>query len=249
MRRFGLAGRSLVHSFSQAYFNKKFKAEGIAGCRYDLFELQQISELHPLLKELPELEGLNVTIPYKEAVVNLLDSASEIVAQTGACNCLQIEEGKINGYNTDVPAFEQSLRECLQPFHDRAIVLGTGGASKAVQFVLKQMSIPYVLVSRRNAENTMAYEDLDPGIVKDHRLIINTTPLGTFPAISEAPSIPYQWITPDHLLFDLVYNPAQTEFLKRGLERGASIMNGYRMLVLQAEESWKIWNAKDPTAL
>lgn len=243
MRRFGLIGKTLSHSFSKNYFTQKFAREHIDNCRYDLFELPAIEDLPALLHSHPDLEGLNVTIPYKQEVIPYLDETSEVVQEIGACNCIKITGGKLVGFNTDVVGFKNSLEPYLLPIHNKALILGTGGAAKAVQYALKQLQIEYKLVSRRKTSDGLGYEDIGEEILDQYPLIINTTPLGTYPNVDEAPPIPYTYLSPRHLLFDLVYNPAKTKFLQNGEAQGARIANGHEMLVLQAEESWRIWNA------
>jgi shikimate dehydrogenase len=195
-----------------------------------------------LLEENPDLCGLNVTIPYKEQVLSFLNEKNDLVKQIKACNCISINKGKLKGYNTDVLGFEQSLQEKLKPNNKKALILGTGGAAKAVEFVLDKNNIAYKYVSRKPSAKNYSYEQLTPAIIKSHTLIINTTPLGMYPAVTEAPPIPYESLTSDHYLFDLIYNPEVTLFLRKGQDKGAAIKNGYEMLVIQAEESWKIWN-------
>lgn len=243
MRLFGLLGYPLSHSFSQKYFTDKFEKEGLADCRYELFSIKSIDELRNVLDRHPDLCGLNVTIPYKEQVLSSLQETDDSVAQIKACNCIDIKNGKLKGYNTDATGFERSLLALLRPHHTRALILGTGGAAKAIEFVLNKLGIAYTYVSRKPSAGTYSYEQLTAGILAACTLIINTTPLGMYPAVSEAPPIPYGSLTADHYLFDLVYNPEKTLFLKKGEERGAAIKNGYEMLVIQAEESWKIWNS------
>jgi shikimate dehydrogenase len=242
MKRYGLIGRPLKHSFSKKYFTQKFQDEGITDCAYENFELDVIEHLPTILKAHADLRGLNVTIPYKKEVLPFLYFKNEIVNAVGACNCIKIENEKLYGFNTDVTGFQQSLQTFLKPHHTKALVLGTGGSSGAVQYALQQLGITYVLVSRHKRENTIMYKDLDEPILKKHPVIINTTPVGMFPNMNAAPEVPYQFITPQHLLFDLIYNPEKTVFLQKGEARGATISNGYEMLLLQAEESWRIWN-------
>lgn len=243
MRLFGLLGKTLKHSFSKSYFTKKFADLGIENCAYENFELAQISELNDLLQTQTSLQGLNVTIPYKEDVIPFLDWQNDIVKEIKACNCIKIVDGKLHGYNTDVIGFTQSLQPFLKPHHKQALILGTGGAAKAVQYSLTSLGIEYKMVSRTKTESTIAYEELDKSIIDSHTLIINTSPLGMYPKMDEAPSLPYQHLSSQHLLFDLIYNPEKTLFLQKGEEQGASIANGSEMLVLQAEESWRIWNS------
>jgi len=242
MRLFGLIGYPLTHSFSKDYFAEKFKRETIEGCHYENFPMANISELARLISGSPDLEGLNVTIPYKESVLSFLDEQNELVKQTGACNCIKIVNGKLTGFNTDVIGFEKSLLTNLQSYHKNALILGTGGAAKAVEFVLKKNHIHYTYVSRRHSKNNVTYEQLTPAVLEEHKLIINTTPVGMYPKVNEILPLPFEAITSKHFLFDLVYNPAKTSFLKKAEEKGATIQNGYEMLVCQAEESWKIWN-------
>lgn len=242
MRLFGLIGYPLTHSFSKKYFSEKFENEGIQDCRYELFPIHSIGELKDLLDKHPDLAGINVTIPYKEQVLSFLSEKDDVVQVIKACNCIRINDRRLKGYNTDVTGFERSLKEKLQPHHQKALVLGTGGASKAVEFVLKRLGITFRNVSRKPSVHSYSYEQLTPAVITDHTLIVNTTPLGTFPAVNEAPPLPYEALTSRHYLFDLVYNPARTLFLQKGEERGAAIKNGYDMLVIQAEESWRIWN-------
>jgi shikimate dehydrogenase len=250
MRKYGLIGYPLTHSFSQRYFTDKFMNEGVADCAYVNFPIESISALRGLLSD-PLLRGLNVTIPYKEQVLPFLDVEHDVVQKIRACNCIRIgEDGRLFGYNTDVVGFESSLRKKLAPHHRRALVLGTGGASKAVEYVLQKLGIGYEMVSRSAgtdkspmADKTpILYQQVDADLVASHTLIINTTPLGMHPHTEECPSLPFEAITPHHYLFDLIYNPARTLFLRKGEERGAVVENGHDMLILQAEESWRIWN-------
>jgi shikimate dehydrogenase len=244
MRLFGLLGKTLKHSFSKSYFTEKFAREGLAGHQYENYELDSISQLPQLLDQHPELNGLNVTIPYKEEVIPYLHVQNEIVRKIKACNCIRIINGKLHGFNTDVIGFKQSLEKELKPRHKKALVLGTGGAAKAVQYALELLGIEYIIVSRTKKAGILSYEELTGEIISEHLLIINTSPVGMYPKVGEAPQIPYQFITPDHYLFDLVYNPEKTLFLQKGEERGATICNGHEMLILQAEESWRIWNSE-----
>ena len=244
MRRYGLIGYPLTHSFSQKFFTEKFEKEGITDCTYSNFSIVGVEELPGILAD-PELCGLNVTIPYKRAVLDYLHSKSEVVAAIGACNCVRIEGGRLTGHNTDVVGFERSLVGHLAPHHSRALVLGTGGAAKAVEWVLQRLGIAYVSVTRRPRAGTsdMSYEQVTAGVLAEATLIINTTPLGMHPHTEECPPLPYEALTPRHYLFDLIYNPARTLFLRKGEAQGAVVENGHDMLILQAEESWKIWNS------
>lgn len=243
MRRYGLVGRTLTHSFSKAYFTKKFAASpGLSNCRYENFELPSADDLLVLVRNHPDLQGLNVTVPYKEDVMPYLTEQTEVVQQIGACNCIRIEDGRLVGYNTDVVGFRQALEPQLKPHHADALVLGTGGASKAVAYALRQLGIGYRFVSRTPSKETLGYSQLSEEVIESHPLIVNTTPLGTWPAVDQNPPVPYEHITPNHFLFDLVYNPSVTAFLAGGAARGAQTSNGEAMLIGQAEESWRIWN-------
>jgi len=243
MRVFGIIGYPLEHSFSQKYFTEKFQREEISDCVYKTYPIRNIAELEGILKQRPQPEGLNITIPHKQAVLSFLDDSTNIPFGLNACNCIRITNGRLVGYNTDVIGFERSLSSQLNTYHTKALILGNGGAAEAVKFVLKQLNINYKIVSRKiHKDAELTYADLDENIIKENLLIINTTPVGTFPAVDEYPEIPYQYLTPKHFLYDLVYNPEKTLFLKKGEEHGAAIKNGYEMLVVQAEESWDIWN-------
>lgn len=239
MKHFGLIGRTLGHSFSQRYFTEKFRQEGI-DAEYRNYEMPDASGVSPLIESVPNLVGLNVTIPYKRDVIPLLSSLSDEARAIGAVNVIRIRD--MRGFNTDVVGFRESLRPLLQPHHTRALVLGTGGASLAVKHGLHQLGIETQSVSRTRTRDTITYSDLDAEVMKSHTIIVNCTPLGTFPNVDECPDIPYHMLTFRHLLFDLVYNPAETLFLRRGRELGATVKNGYEMLVLQAEAAWRIWN-------
>jgi shikimate dehydrogenase len=244
MRRYGLIGYPLTHSFSQRYFTEKFEREGIGDCTYSNFSLREIGELPAVLGD-GSLCGLNVTIPYKQQVISFLDALSPVVEEIGACNCIRVAAGLLTGHNTDVVGFEQSLVPRLGAHHRQALVLGTGGASKAVEYVLRKLGISYRLVSRRPRMDTadVGYEDLDAALMAASTLVINTTPVGMYPHVDQCPPLPYEALTPKHYLFDLIYNPGLTLFLQKGEEMGAVVANGHEMLVLQAEESWRIWNA------
>jgi shikimate dehydrogenase len=245
MRTFGLLGRSLVHSFSQAYFSRKFERLGLIDCRYELFELAEVSELPQLLAHYPDLAGLNVTIPYKEKIWPYLTSVAASAALVGAVNVIEfLADGGLVGHNTDYLGFRDSLRTFypVAAPHRRALVLGTGGAAKAVAMALRELDIPYSLVSRAALSAGLTYADLTPEVLAAHSLIINTTPLGTYPTTTECPPLPYSALTPQHYLFDLIYNPRETLFLQHGQAAGAHILNGFEMLELQAEAAWAIWN-------
>jgi len=244
MKVFGLIGYPLSHSFSKGFFAEKFQKEGISDCIYENFPLEDISQFPALLEQQPDLRGLNVTIPYKEAVLPWLDELSPAAEQIKAVNCIQFHEGIRIGFNTDVMGFKRSLQPLLKPHHTNALVLGTGGAAKAVMFVLQELNIPYTVVSRRAHDGIITYDTLDKDIMTAHTIIINTSPLGMYPQVDAAPPIPYELITKHHLLYDLIYNPAETLFLKQGAAKGAAVKNGHEMLVLQAEASWDIWNER-----
>jgi len=243
-RLFGLIGYPLDHSFSKKYFSEKFRKEGLRDCRYELFPMPDIAALPQLLAEHPDLCGLNVTIPHKQNVIPFLQELEPEASTVGAINCIRINAGRLTGYNTDIFGFEKSLLAFLNGVRPaQSLVFGTGGAARAVAYVLKKLNLPHQLVSRRPAPGLLTYEDLTPAFVAKSRLIINTTPLGTFPKTEECPPLPYDQLGEKHLLFDLVYNPQKTLFLARGETRGARIRNGLEMLSLQAEKAWEIWNA------
>ncbi len=246
MRQFGLIGYPLSHSFSQKFFTEKFLKENIVNAQYANFPIPSIESFAALWKEHPNLEGLNVTIPYKKEVIAFLQHSSPVVESIKACNCIRKFNNELYGYNTDVIGFEKSLLPFLQSHHTHAIILGTGGASAAVQWVLQKLNIQFQVVSRKgnSLEANLSYEQLTKSIIETHTLIINTSPLGMFPNVNEAPPIAYEGITAQHHLYDLVYNPTETLFMKNGLAKGATVQNGLAMLHIQAEESWAIWNAK-----
>lgn len=238
---YGIIGYPLLQTFSPDYFMQKFGQLGLQAS-YRKFPLAHISELKTLLLQEPALKGLNVTIPHKETVIPLLDELDDTARAIGAVNTIRISDGRLKGFNTDITGFSNSLRPLLHPQHTRALVLGTGGSSKAVVYALQQLGIPYQLVSRQAAGDRISYEQLDLAQVAAHKLIINTTPLGMAPHTAGCADIPYDGIGPGHLLYDLVYNPAETLFLEKGKARGAAIKNGYEMLTGQADAAWEIWN-------
>lgn len=246
MRRFGLIGRPLGHSASAAYFGAKFAREGIADCAYALYELPEIGALPELMAATPELEGFNVTIPYKREVMRYMDELSFDARMIGAVNCVRrTHDGRLTGHNTDIVGLRAALDELLGAAEPaQALVLGTGGASQAVQYALAERGISFALVSRDAAKGDYTYDNLPCEAVADSHLIINASPVGTYPAADEAPRIPYAFITPAHYLLDLVYNPPLTQFLDYGRQRGAHVLNGERMFLAQAEASWRIWNEK-----
>ena len=242
MRLFGLIGFPLGHSFSRGYFNDKFFREGI-DARYENFPLSSAGLVRSLVNENPALAGLNVTIPYKEAVISFLDETDSEASRIGAVNTIAISpDRRLKGYNTDVYGFRESLIPLLRTQHTHALVLGSGGASKAVRFTLEELGIEYRVVSRRPSDSHMiSYSDL-PRFLGSFMLIVNTSPVGMYPATDTSPDLPYDLIGPEHLAYDLVYNPETTLFMKKCGERGAKIKNGLEMLHLQAGEAWKIWN-------
>ncbi len=245
MHTFGLLGRSLAHSFSQRYFSQKFADLGLIGYRYELFELAEAAELPDLLARYPGLAGLNVTIPYKEQVGAYLTQLAPSAALVGAVNVIELRaDGRRVGHNTDYVGFRESLRRFYPAGGGRALVLGTGGAAKAVAVALRELEIDCQLVSRTAQGAALTYAGLTPAVLAAHPLIINTTPLGTYPAVGECPPLPYEALTPWHYLFDLIYNPAETLFLRHGRAAGAHIQNGLEMLELQAEAAWAIWNGE-----
>jgi len=262
MKLYGLIGFPLSHSFSKKFFAEKFEREKIDDCKYELFPIEHIKELIPLLHENPDLCGLNVTVPYKMDVLKYLDWIEHDARGAGAVNCIRISaespvlaaftgevgvkghDFRLEGYNTDIYGFEMSLKPLLKGHHDQALVLGDGGAAKAVKCVLDNLGIEFKCVTRKPIPGNILFSDLRPHHLKDNKLVINTTPIGMSPNINECPPIPYDAITNENLLYDLIYNPEQTLFLKKGEERGAVTKNGYEMLVLQAEKSWEIWTSK-----
>ncbi|MFA6247844.1 MAG: shikimate dehydrogenase [Mucilaginibacter sp.] len=263
MKHYGLIGFPLSHSFSKRYFTEKFEKENITDCTYELYPLENIADLSKLLHENPDLCGLNVTIPHKVKVLKQLDWIEHDAKGAGAVNCIRItsespvqaafsgelgikgHDFRLEGYNTDIYGFDMSLSPLLKTHHDTALILGDGGAARAVKCVLDNKGITYKCVTRKPAEGNILFSDLRPKDVRNNKLIINTTPVGTYPNVDECPPIPYEAITDDHLLFDLIYNPEETLFLKKGAEKGAATKNGYEMLVLQAEKAWEIWNSKE----
>jgi len=245
-KKYGLIGATVSHSFSKSYFDEKFFREGLRDYHYDLYSLPTIDDLKKLLEETPELEGLNVTIPYKEQVVQFLNEIDPEAKKIGAVNVIKIKNGKLKGFNTDSAAFFETLEKWFPRTgkNGGALILGTGGSAKAVQQALKKLSIPYETVSREKGKADYTYEDLEANvkIISGTQLIINTTPLGMSPNTNTAPPINYELLTPDHFVYDLIYNPARTLFLQKAEMRGAHIKNGLEMLHVQAEKSWEIWN-------
>lgn len=249
MRKYGLLGYPLTHSFSKRYFTEKFENEKIDST-YENFEIDNISKFPEIIKNNPEIVGLNVTIPYKEQVIPFLNDLNESAREIKAVNTVVVkrtgDEVYLKGYNTDTYGFETSLKPFLKEHHKKALILGTGGASKALKYVLTKLGIGYISASIEELkENEIRYEEIDEKMMAERTLIINGTPLGTYPKVDTFPNIPYQFITEKHLLFDLVYNPEVSVFLQNGKEKGATIKNGYEMLLLQAIKSYEIWNTKE----
>lgn len=245
MINFGLIGKSLSHSFSRSYFEKKFIENELNDHFYKNFELETIEQFSNVLKT-QNLKGLNVTNPYKESIIPFLDELSIEAKEIGAVNCINIVNGKTIGYNTDAYGFGQSIKPFLDTTHGRALILGTGGASKAVAYALKKIGVEVFFATSSNKKNTNTffYDEINEGMMSAFKLIINTTPLGLYPNINQAPALPYHLFTDKHLAYDLIYNPEQTLFLKQAKEKGAVTINGLSMLHLQAQKSWEIWNGK-----
>jgi len=244
MRKFGLIGKNIDYSFSEAFFAAKFKAENIKDATYENFDLENITDFPSVLKNNASINGLNVTIPYKELIIPYLDKLDKKARKIGAVNTIKItKKGHLKGYNTDYFGFKESLIPQLRPHHKSALILGTGGASKAIAYALYKMHIEYTYVSRTSSDNlTLTYDSLTGDDIKNHTVIINCTPLGTYPNIEVCPNIPYKALTEKHLLFDLIYNPKETTFLKKGRQKKATTVNGLKMLKLQADKAWSIWN-------
>ncbi|QQL49018.1 shikimate dehydrogenase family protein [Mucilaginibacter ginkgonis] len=261
MKIYGIIGYPLGHSFSKKYFTDKFQHEKI-DARYEVFPMESLDNFDEFLERNPNICGLNVTIPHKVSMLKHTDWLGSIAKEIGAVNCLRISNespvaaalsgevgfgGKdflVEGFNTDAYGFERSLKPFLTSAHDKALILGDGGAAKAVKYVLAKLGIPYVCVTRKKLPGNLLFSELDQEIMESRKLIINTTPLGTSPDVDTCPSIPYEYLGGSHLLYDLVYNPELTLFMQKGAEKGAVVKNGYEMLVLQAERSWEIWNSK-----
>ncbi len=241
MRQYGLIGYPLTHSFSKRYFDEKFIKENIEAEFFN-FQIKEISEVEKVFTDHPQLKGLSVTIPHKKNIIRYTNQFSDVVRDTGACNCIKILADKKIGYNTDVVGFEKSFKKKLLQYHKKALILGTGGAAVAVEYVLKKLGIAYFFVSRNKQKNTFLWQQLNKTVIEEFTIIINCTPLGTYPETEQSPAIPYQYLTPNHYLFDLVYNPPLTKFLQYGKQQKCIIENGYEMLAIQAEENWRVWN-------
>ncbi len=244
MLKLGLLGKNISYSFSRNYFKNKFEKENISGVSYENFDIEHISSFPEIINNTEGIKGLNVTIPYKEDVIPYLDKLNKKAKEIGAVNTIKLtKKGKLVGYNTDCYGFINSLKPLLKKHHKKALILGTGGASKAILYALKNKGIKYHYVSRTTSKKVKyTYEDLTEKIISKYQIIVNCTPLGTYPNIEDHPDIPYDGITKKHILFDLVYNPEETEFLRLGKLKGAKTMNGLKMLKLQAEKAWSIWN-------
>ncbi len=240
--RFGLVGKNISYSFSKGYFTKKFTNLKLKNHSYENFDLQKIDDFQKIVKQ-NSIKGLNVTIPYKETVIPYLTELDAKAKKIGAINTIKISKEGLKGYNTDAHGFRKSIMPFLKAQHTKALILGTGGASKAIAFVFKELNIPYTFVSRKPIENQFSYQDLSAEIFKEYTILVNCTPLGTYPNIDLKPDIQYRYITQEHLLFDLIYNPEKTAFLQEGEKQSAAICNGQRMLELQAEKAWEIWNS------
>lgn len=245
MTNYALIGKSLAHSFSKSYFENKFDDLGLAHARYHNVELENINAIKSVLSTIENLRGFNVTIPFKQSIIPHLDELTNEAAEIKAVNCVSIEDGKWIGYNTDVYGFAQSIKPFLDANHERALILGTGGASSAVAFALKKIGVDVFFVSRNPTnQNTLNYTDINEQVMGAFKCVVNTTPVGMFPDESKCPDLPYHFFTEKHLAYDLIYNPAQTLFLKRALSQGSIVVNGLSMLLLQAEKSWEIWTKK-----
>lgn len=242
-KRFGLLGRNISYSFSKGHFTTKFEKEKYLGYTYENFDIQEITVFPEIIKNTEHLKGLNVTIPYKEEVIPFLDKLSKKAKKIGAVNTIKItKKGKLKGYNTDYFGFLKSLKPLLQAHHKKALILGTGGASKGVAFALEELGIKYKFVSRKASKNAIDYSQINAETFQEYQIIINSTPIGTSPNIEACPDIPYDFFTDQHIAYDLIYNPAETQFLKNAAAQGAQIKNGLDMLIFQAEKAWEIWN-------
>ena len=245
MQKYGLIGYPLKHSFSISYFNEKFQSEGI-DAEYVNFEIPSINDLPGIIKGNPNLQGFNVTIPYKEKVISYLDEIDKTAIPIGAINVVKVirQKGKVKliGYNSDIIGFTRSIEPLLESHHKKALILGTGGAAKAVYHGLKSLGVESVYVTRQTRPDMLTYEELTPEIIAEHTIIVNCTPIGMYPQVDFCPNIPYGYLTPNHLLYDLLYNPDTTLFMKKGAAKGAVVKNGLEMLLLQAFAAWEIWN-------
>lgn len=242
-RQFGLLGKNISYSFSKKYFTDKFAFDNLNNCSYENFDIETIEEFLSIISNNPDLKGLNITIPYKETIIPYLQKLSKNSTLIGSVNVVRFtKNGKLKGYNSDYYGFMKSLQPLLKPHHKKALILGTGGAAKAVAFALEKLGIIYTFVSRKNIENSIDYDQINSTTFDNYQIIINCTPLGTSPDTELFPPIPYNFFTLNHIAFDLIYNPEETQFLKKAKKNGAVIKNGYEMLILQAEKAWEIWN-------
>ena len=242
MKTYGLIGKALGHSFSKHYFEQKFNRENIEDSCYQNFELFNIHHFPEFIKK-NTISGLNVTIPYKQSILPFLDTLSKEAFEIGAVNTIVVKEGKLIGHNTDHIGFHNALKPFLDSSMERALILGTGGASKAVKYALENIGIDCLLVSRSPDKQQISYTELNRSVLKHHLLVVNTSPLGTFPTVDECPFIPFEFLSDKHFVVDLIYNPTETLFLKKAKEQKATILNGKSMLIHQAEEAWKLWNS------
>lgn len=243
LKLFGLIGHHIAHSFSKSYFTERFEKDQLSDYAYQNFDIATIDEFPEIIKNNPELVGLNVTIPYKQLIIPFLDQMSGNALKIGAVNVIRFKKnGELKGYNTDWYGFKKSLKPLLKPYHKKALILGTGGASKAVAFALEELDILYTFVSREAVGNTIDYDRINATTFDNYQIIINCTPLGTWPNVAAFPLLPYEYFTDKHIAYDLIYNPEETQFLQKAAAHGASIKNGMEMLKLQAEKAWKIWH-------
>lgn len=242
-KKFGLIGKDISYSFSKKYFTEKFSQDQYENYNYENFDIPNIEEFPNILKNNPNLKGLNVTIPYKEAIIPFLDTVSDKAYKIGAVNVIRVtKNGNLKGYNSDWYGFKKSLKPLLKPHHQKALILGQGGAAKAVAFALKKLNIEFKFVTRKENKSSIIYNQLDASAFINYQIVINCTPLGTSPNTEEFPQIPYNYFTDKHIAFDLIYNPKETQFLSKAKEFGATIINGEEMLIFQAEKAWNIWN-------
>lgn len=242
MKIYGLVGRNIDYSFSRGYFAEKFSKENLLNHEYQNFDIETIEQIDEILKN-KTIKGLNITIPYKQEIISYIDELDTTAKEIGAVNVIKIKNGKSIGFNSDYYGFYESIRPYLKEYMDRALILGTGGASKAITHALKTLKIDFTYVSRNPDFSEISYSQLDEYTLNSYKIIINCTPLGTYPNIDESPYIPYESITEKHLLYDLIYNPPITSFMEKGMKKGATVINGHKMLTLQAEKSWEIWNS------
>lgn len=236
--KFGLIGRNISYSFSKKYFEQKFQKLFLKNHSYEIFDIENLNQFPEILKT-DNIKGINVTIPYKEQIIPFLDELSDEAKEIGAINCILIKEGKTKGFNTDTFGFEKTLLLHKKPHHNSALILGNGGAAKAVKYVLEKQNIPYITIARNTETN---FENITENLVKENLLIVQCTPVGTFPNVDDTLHFPFEYITENHLVIDLIYNPTLTKFLKISAEKGAKTINGYYMLEQQAEKAWEIWN-------